>query len=228
MAQHRSVYLGGALGLCLLGFIYRNRIGFLLKMVMFSVVMLAVVALVILNVPKLEQRLTKAFLGVINPHADETASWRMKGWDQQLTRVIKTNLLFGEGLGSYYNRQDKGETNKWANPHNAYIQMTMKFGLFGLLAYGLLVYEFFSITLAARKRLSPGPLRAYVEVSIVNFGAVHAYMMAYPIPPIALIFYALGMAAVRCSVSVLHSPISSLRRGSAMAGRGRATAYDAG
>jgi hypothetical protein len=104
----------------------------------------------------------------------------------------------------------------------------MKIGLFGLAVYGLLVYKFFRLTLAARKRLSPGPLRAYVEMGIVNFGAAHAYMVGYSIHPIVLIFYALGMGAVRLSASVLQSPLSSPRRGFAMAGRGRAAAYDAG
>jgi hypothetical protein len=54
----------------------------------------------------------------------------------------------------------------------------------------------------------------------VNFGAAHAFMMGYSIYPIVLIFYALGMVAVRLSASVLQSPLSSPRRGFAMAGRG--------
>jgi hypothetical protein len=104
----------------------------------------------------------------------------------------------------------------------------MKFGLVGLLVYGLLVYKFFRHTLAVRKRLSPGPLRAYVDMGIVNFGAAHAYMMGYGLTLIVLIFYALGMGAARFSASVLESPIARPRRGFAMAGRGHAAAYDAG
>jgi O-antigen ligase len=196
---------------------------------MFSVVILAVFGLAIISVPNLNQTFIKPVSAIINPASDKNASWRMRGWQQQGERIVRTNLLFGEGLGSYYTWKDgtAGTIDK-VEPHNAYIQLIMKFGLFGLLVYGLLVYEFFRITLAARKRLAPGPLRAYVEMGIVNFGAAHAYMMGYSINLIVLIFYALSMGAVRFSASVLQSPLSSQRRGFAMAGRGRATAYDAG
>jgi O-antigen ligase len=229
MAKHRSVFLGAALGICLLCILYRDSIVFISKAVMFSAVILAIFGLTIISVPELDQSFIKPLSAIISPASDNTASWRMRGWQQQWERLVRTNLLFGEGLGSYYNWKDrKTGTQDKIEPHNAYIQMIMKFGLFGLLVYGLLVYEFFRLTLAARKRLSPGPLRAYVEMGIVNFGAAHAYMMGYGINPIVLVFYALGMGAVRLSASVLQSPLSSPRRGFAMAGRGRAAAYDAG
>lgn len=225
-AGHRSVFLESALGLCIFGIIYRNRIVFLSK----SVVMLVVVGLMISSVPGLEQWFTKSISGIVSPASDQTASWRMRGWQDQWERIVRTNLLFGEGLGSYYSWKDKetGAHVKGIQPHNAYIQILMKFGLVGLLVYGLLVYKFFRHTLAVRKRLPPGPLRAYVEMGIVNFGAAHAYMMGYGFSLIIFVFYALGMGAARFSASVLESLPDSSRRGFAMAGRDRAAAYDAG
>jgi O-antigen ligase len=209
---HRSVFLEGALGLCLFFVLYRNRILFLLKVVMVSIVMFAVLGVVIISVPKLEQLLIRPLSGIADPSSDQTASWRIRGWNQQWERITKVGLLFGEGLGSYYSWKDK--STKWnVEPHNGYLQMIMKFGLLGLLVYGLLVYKFFRHTLAVRKRLSPGPLRAYVEMGIVNFGAAHAYIMGYGITLIMLIFYALGMGVAIFSASVLESPLDRPRRG---------------
>jgi len=195
---------------------------------MVFIVMFAVLGVFLISVSKFEKvfaAFIKPIYGIIDPHSDATGTWRIKGWNLHLERVTKTNMIFfGEGLGGYF-----GVKNKWsqhAEPHNAYVQMIMKFGLFGLLVYGLLVYKFFRHSLAVRKRLPPGPLRAYVEMGIVNVGAAHAYMIGYGISLIVLIFYALGMGAAICSARVLESPKANPRRGFTMASGGRATAHN--
>jgi hypothetical protein len=66
-----------------------------------------------------------------------------------------------------------------------------------------------------------------VEMGILNFMAVHAYMMSYGITLFVLIFSALGMGAISFSASVLESPLDSSRRGFTMAGRGHAVALNA-
>jgi hypothetical protein len=226
-AMHRSVFMETALGLCIFIMLYKNHMLMLLKAGVITIIMFAMLGIGILSVPKLEKGFAvfiRPINGIIDPHSDATASWRIKRWSIHLEKVTKANkLLFGEGLGGYYVGEKKGDLSE---PHNAYEQMVIKFGFFGLLIYGLLVYKFFRHTFAVRKRLSPGPLRAYVDMGIVNVGAAHAYMIGYGINLIVLIFYALGMGAAILSISILERPIASSRRGFAMAGRGRATAYN--
>ena len=114
----------------------------------------------------------------------------------QLDRLKRENhWLFGEGMGGYHRGFWK-EKNATA-PHNGYLQMVLKFGLFGLGVYALLVGKFFLATLKARSTLSPGPRRAYVDMGILNFGAAHAYFMGYGIDLSILIFVGLVMVAVQ-------------------------------
>jgi O-antigen ligase len=121
----------------------------------------------------------------------------MMGWQQQLDRIRRNNQwLFGEGLGGYYHWRSKiGQV--YATPHNGYVQMVLKLGLFGLCVYALLVGKFFLVTLKARSKLSPGLMRAYMEIGIVNFGAAHAYFLGYGINMSVLIFVAIAMVAVQ-------------------------------
>jgi hypothetical protein len=75
--------------------------------------------------------------------------------------------------------------------------MVLKFGLFGMGVYVLLAGRFFLVALKARSRLSLGPMRAYIEMGIINFGAAHAYFMGYAIDTCLLIFVGLAMVAVQ-------------------------------
>jgi O-antigen ligase len=195
LSQHRSVFLTGAFGLTLMFILYINRIIILSKIVMTLTVMLAVLGMVIISAPRFEAKLTTSLMGIVNPQADGTASWRMKGWQLHFDRVVRNNQwLFGEGLGGYYGWRGK---DRAPSPHNGYMQMFLKFGLFGLCVYALLAGKFFLATLKARSKLSPGPRRAYVEMGIINFGAAHGYLMGYGIEMSVLIFVALAMVAVQ-------------------------------
>jgi O-antigen ligase len=196
ITQHRSVFLAGAAGLTCMFALYINRVIVFSKMVMASMVMLAVIGVIIISTPKFEQALTKSLKGIVTPYEDETASWRIDGWQQQLDRLVRNNMwLFGEGLGNYYWLDKSG---LWGvAPHNGYLQVVIKFGLFGLCIYALLAGKFFLATLKARGKLSLGPRRAYVEIGIINFGAAHAYLMGYGIEMSMLIFVALAMVAAQ-------------------------------
>jgi O-antigen ligase len=197
MSQHRSVFLAGAAGFLLMLIIYMTRIIVLSKMVMASMVLLAVLGITVMSIPQFERKLIRNLSGIINPHADGDASWRMMGWQQQLDRVVSNNQwLFGEGLGGYYQWRYR-VTKITASPHNGYVQLVLKFGLFGLCVYVFLAGKFFLVTLKARSKLSPGPMRAYVEMGILNFGAAHAYFLGYGIDLSVLIFVALAMVAVQ-------------------------------
>src|SRR5262249_57811728 len=106
--------------------------------------------------------------------------------------------LFGEGFGGYYYWRDPDLGDAvTVVPHNAYVQMILKLGLFGLCIYVLLVGQFFWAALKAKSKLSPGPRRAYVEMGLLNFGAAHAYFMGYGMDMSSLIFVALAMVAAQ-------------------------------
>jgi len=193
---HRSVWLAGGLGLFVLFVLHRERIVFFGKVVVATLLVLGVLGVAVMSTSEFGQTLMRKASGIIDPYSDSNASWRMKGWEQQLDRIWETNPLLGEGLGGYYSWVHKGTEVK-VSPHNAYVQLVLKFGLLGLIMYGLIVLRFFRDTLHVRKKVPRGPRRAYLEAGILNFGAAHAYMIAYGINFIVLIFFAVGMSALR-------------------------------
>ena len=114
--------------------------------------MIAVIGIGIALFPETGARFGSAFEGILNPQEDDNASWRIEGWQFHLDRVSQDgNLLFGEGLGTYYGRDQYG--NIRPTPHSAYIELILKFGLFGLALYGLLVFKFIRNAMAVRKTL---------------------------------------------------------------------------
>jgi O-antigen ligase len=190
----RSVWLAVGAGFMLLLWFYRRRSTVMTKAVMFASIGVFGLFVVLSTFPDAGSRLAEKFAGIIDPSEDTTASWRMEGWRQQLLRLQGAKLIFGEGLGGYYKWRFSGHTLQVA-PHNIYVQLMLKFGLFGLSIYGLLALEFFRKTLAVRKKLSPGPMRAYVEIGILTFGAAHVYMLGYGFEPFMLMFVAVALSA---------------------------------
>jgi hypothetical protein len=74
--------------------------------------------------------------------------------------------------------------------------MALKLGVFGLAIYSLLAFEFFRRAAVFRKTLSPGPMKAYLDMGILNFGAGHGYMLGYGIAPVMLVFFAVAVCAI--------------------------------
>jgi O-antigen ligase len=148
--------------------------------------------------PETGSRIMEKFSGIMDPSSDRTASWRIRGWEAQWA-TVKKNLLFGEGVGNYY-----GGLFKMGNPHNAYIQMMLKFGLLGVILYSLLVIQFFRKTLRVRRTLRAGPMKAYIEMGILTFGATHGYMFGYGIHPFALVFFGVGICAASLAQQALR------------------------
>jgi len=201
LTQHRSVLIATAFGLLLMCILSRNKMIFLSKMSFALITVFTVMGLILSSAPAFE-RLTKGNLtGIINPHSDNTASWRMRGWSRQWDRlsVSLKDLLFGQALGSYYQAFNEGvQRAKYKNdPHNAYLQTIANFGLLGLVIYELLAFRFFWKIFAVRRSVPRGPMRAYVEMSILNVGAGQAFMMGYGFPLPILIFFGLGMSAIK-------------------------------
>jgi O-antigen ligase len=107
-------------------------------------------------------------------------------------------------LGGYYS-WEFNTTTFTSVPHNAYVQIILKFGLLGLLIYFLLAVKFFRDALAVRKKSKPGPMNAYIEMGIVNFGAAHTYILGYSFEPMMLIYLAVGISAAKFSRETLQS-----------------------
>ena len=196
----RSVWLAVGLGVMLAMWLYRDRSSVIAKSAALGVLIVAGLTVALAMFPETGASIIDHFTGIIDPYSDDTGAWRIEGWRQQLGALSTEGLLFGEGLGSYYRWQFDGQGKPiTASPHNAFVQLVLKFGLFGLMIYGLVAFEFFRKTLAVRKRLAAGPMKSYVEMGILNFGAAHAYILGYGFAPIMLIFFAVAMSAAKLS-----------------------------
>ena len=204
----RSVWIGFGFGVMLTLSLYWRRPILMSKMVMLGLVVLMGVSTAMIMFPQSGSKLVEKFSGITDPYDDATASWRILGWRYQLAGLEESgNVLFGEGLGGYYRHVDSsGISEMTAYPHNAYIQMVLKFGLCGLAIYGLLAFEFFRKASVYRKRLAPGPMKAYIEMGIITFGAGHGYMFGYGVESIMLIFFAVAMTAAELSKRELGQP----------------------
>ena len=212
-AAHRTVWLAIGSGLLLAFCLYSTRQALIakVKVLMVIIIMITGMGVVIALFPETGVRLENAFGGILNPQADPTASWRIEGWQQYLRRLRQDgNLLFGEGIGSYSGWDAHGK-QIMISSHSAYVDMILKFGLFGLGLYSLLAFEFVRKALAARNTLGNGPIRAWLETGILTFGAAHAYGSGYSFDPTMLMFFALANSARQ--LSHRHSVESRASRG---------------
>jgi hypothetical protein len=200
LTQHRSVVIGAAFGLLLICVLAQNKTLFFAKMSFAALACFAVIGIILSNTPDFEAAAAKRLSGIINPSSDHTGSWRMKGWSRQLDDLlIKNDLLFGQGLGGYYQAFNAFEKKgvSMVEPHNAYVQIITHFGLVGLVIYELLAFWFFWKIFAVRRSLPRGTMRAYVEMSILNFGAGQAFIVGYGFCLPILIFLAIGMSIIK-------------------------------
>jgi hypothetical protein len=198
--HHRTVFLAATLGLFLLLGLHRRKVLFALRAIVASVIIGAAIGVAFMASPRFENILTKAVGGLSDPSSDETGSWRLEAWSEQLSQLSGSERLVGKGLGSYYRwyRMEGGMVREInVNPHSAYVQIILKFGLLGLVLYLLLAFSFFRRMLLVRRKLPPGPVRAYIEMGLVNFGAAHAFLIGYQVNLIILVWYAIGITAVR-------------------------------
>jgi hypothetical protein len=196
-AGHRTVWLAIGSGLLLALCLYGTRQAVIVRVFLAIIIMIAGLGVGIALFPKTGERLGVAFGGILNPQADATASWRIEGWQQHFDRLRQGgNLLFGERLGTYYGLDADGLR---PSPHSAYVEMILKFGLFGLALYSLLVFKFVRNSLAVRKTLGTGPMRAWLETGILTFVAAHVYSAGYSYEPTMLMFLAVGNSACRLS-----------------------------
>src|SRR5262245_52143790 len=135
---HRTVWLGIGFGVMLVFWFYFARPVFVIKCVVVLLMLLMAGGSTLVYFSPVAGSLGGKFAGIIDPSSDDTASWRMEGWSTQLDELIKQGrLLSGGGLGGYYS-WNYNTTTFTSVPHNGYVQIILKFGLFGLSIYGLL------------------------------------------------------------------------------------------
>lgn len=70
-----------------------------------------------------------------------TTGWRLAGWGILLNKTLQGNIIFGEGLGGYYDifEFSFGKTP----PHNDWLVIFSKLGLIGLILFANIVFVFF-------------------------------------------------------------------------------------
>jgi hypothetical protein len=194
MTHHRTVFLAATIGVVLLYAMHANRMVFMLKAVVLGTICLTAVYIIFVTNARFERLFLTALAGILQPSSDETGAWRLAAWREQLFTLSESQWLFGKGLGSYYDWY-YGLEHIQVGPHDGYVQIVLKLGLVGLLVYALFAVRFFRQMFLARKTLSRGPYRAYIEIGLVNVAAAHALMTGYDIPLIVLIYYAIGMVS---------------------------------
>jgi O-antigen ligase len=218
----RSVWLGFGVGLILTFCLYIRRLVLVSKIFMLAIVMVMGLATAMIVFPQAGARIVEKFGGVVDPYSDATASWRIENW-QANWNTVKENILFGDGLGSYYSWKIRGKWDTKIMPHNGYLQMMLKFGLFGLIIYLLLVVQFFRRTLRLRKKLEAGAMKAYVDMGILTFAATHAFILGYAIEPISLVFVGIAITAAtlsQYSVQASRIPVRAVRNDLGMVSEG--------
>ena len=195
-SAQRSVWLAVGIGMMILAWLYRRKSAYFVRLVVITVMLVIGGSTAVLTFPEAGSKIVNKFYGIIDPYSDDTASWRIKGWEEQIKKIREVGPVLGEGLGGYYSWM-KGSYEVNASPHNAYLQIVLKFGLVGLAIYLLLAAQFFRKMLEIRKSLAPGPLRACLEMGVVNFGAAHGFMLGYGFEPMILAFFGVAVGTAR-------------------------------
>jgi O-antigen ligase len=212
MTRTRTTFLAGALGfLLLLGF-RRGRGSFLLKSAGLAILFVLLTVALFKASPTLAQEFVKPVAGLLDPESDATGAWRIDGWRQLLAPLSETQLVFGKGVGSY-SRWYRGTEEIVAEPHNAYVEIVLKFGLLGLLIYTLAALNFVTRMVHLKNKLPAGLGRACVESSLVNVAAAHASMLGYGFSVIILVFYGIGVSSSRVFVRGHPSDASEILDG---------------
>jgi putative inorganic carbon (HCO3(-)) transporter len=99
---------------------------------------------------------------IISPEADA----EFTGSREARTTVMKEGLrvfaerpLTGVGAGQFVNYNFEGRVERWRQTHNSLIQVAADLGIFGLLAFGYLIYRGIRTAIWLRRVLGPQPSR---------------------------------------------------------------------
>lgn len=183
VAQHRSVWLALCAALVVLFFkvrgVARARLVVAGVMVTFAVAILAL-------------------SGTFNPFANEfaekaggtkTLNDREQGWTALIGQSLKEGIgptVFGSPFGTGWKRIENGVYVEWA-PHNWYVTVYLRLGLFGIFVFACLLAIVFWRLLRTRD----------VGVSAAVFAFILTYCWAYSLPYQMAPFFAWAMWSAR-------------------------------
>ena len=140
VTQHRSVWVGLAVGVTV--YLFRRRVStaIILKG---AVALISVIVVLIFLSPSIQDSFMNSLLFVFKGvTADDTGNWRMLYWAEALNK-IQSSPIFGLGFGDYY--EALAETGVTVSPHNFYIHILFKTGIIGLILQILIFAKVFSI-----------------------------------------------------------------------------------
>lgn len=90
-----------------------------------------------------------------------TTGWRLMAWSNLLEKTLQGNIIFGEGLGGYYDLFSIGE--KGVPPHNEWLLVLNKLGLIGFILLLYLVWQFYKTGNGFLRTVSNSELKSYME-----------------------------------------------------------------
>jgi hypothetical protein len=217
--SHRSAWLGVAVSLIVLIAARRIRLERVWKWgaIAILVVVFCGVALAMSGKDPVGFVASRA-AAFIDPAADVTASWRLSIW-RSAVEQSRQHLVLGQGFGSYFDFQLTGGRVVTVEPHNFYVQVFLKLGIAGLLAYlGAAAALLATLTSAWRRMRAANDLtlEPVVLMGVVAACASLAYGLVYAFDAYSLLFVGLALAAVLSNFRSVHqeglaSPLTDAR-----------------
>ncbi len=154
--KSRAGFIGiGAMGMVVVYYALRDR----------PAVIFALVFAALLATPVVPSTFWDRMSSITNPDEDETGSrqQRIQLYRQGL-QVFAENPITGIGAGQFVNYDGEMMAVQWRVTHNVWLQVAAELGIFGLWAFGFLVWRAFTSCFAARRAIR-GPTRKHPEVT---------------------------------------------------------------
>ena len=213
----RSVWLAVGLGSLLLLLLHSGRRTLMAKIAVAGLAFFIAMGTAFIYFPEAGARLGEKFAGIINPSSDATASWRIEGWRDQLERLAKLRKAFVRRRLwrlLLVVRTTRNNSSRLV-PTMRIFSWSSSSACSAWLSTAFWLSSFFAERRIFRKRLPPGPMKAYLDMGILNFGAGHAYMLGYGIVPVMLVFFAVTVCAIKLSENLhkvtTRSPVRARR-----------------
>lgn len=132
-----------------------------------------------------------------DPSADVTSSWRLAVWRSALEQGRQHPVL-GEGFGAYFDFRLANGGRVTVEPHSLYVQLFLKLGLFGLVAYLGAAAALLAALAGAwtrTRRSGDANLEPIILMGLLAGCASLAFGLVYNLEVFAMLFVGLGLAA---------------------------------
>jgi O-antigen ligase len=159
LTKSRAGFIGlGAMSLVVIYYALRQR-----PAIVFALILGALIA-----TPMMPDAFWNRMASITNPAEDPTGSrqQRIQLFKQGL-EVFAENPLTGIGAGQFVNYDGDMMVARWRATHNVWLQVAAELGIFGLCAFGFLVWRAFSSCFAARRAIR-GPTKKNPETTTLT------------------------------------------------------------